>query len=204
MRTAYAAIEWSDGPNRDPCMNRARKSLLYCRSGPAGSRPRGRIWSATRPSTRVEFQSDEEERLIAGLVGFQDPEHLWAWKFTYDPAVASYSPGRLLWTEVLRWSHARGKRVMDFMPSRYDWKYAFTARDVEVTSGFVPLSWRGHLFARAWNTPLREQLWRWRRRPAWWPRTESRASEAGHALAKRSLAANCRHLDLQTQSESFR
>ncbi len=31
----------------------------------------------------------------------------------------------------------------------------------------------------------------------WWPRAESRASEAGHAPAKRSLAANCRHLDFQ-------
>ena len=31
----------------------------------------------------------------------------------------------------------------------------------------------------------------------WWPRAESRASKAGHAPAKRSLAANCRHLEFQ-------
>ena len=31
----------------------------------------------------------------------------------------------------------------------------------------------------------------------WWPRTESRASEARHPPAKRSLTANCRHLDFQ-------
>jgi hypothetical protein len=32
---------------------------------------------------------------------------------------------------------------------------------------------------------------------SWWPRTESRASEAGQAPVKRSLTANCRHLDFQ-------
>lgn len=70
------------------------------------------------------------DRLVAAhLGGLADGRHAW-WVPAYDPALAGYSPGRLMLHEILRESHARGHREFDFLigDEAYKFHYATHSR----------------------------------------------------------------------------
>ena len=70
------------------------------------------------------------ETLVAThLGGLADGRHSW-WVPSYDPALAKYSPGRLMLHEILRESHARGHREFDFLigDEAYKFHYATHSR----------------------------------------------------------------------------
>ena len=74
--------------------------------------------------------------------GLADNRHYW-WVPAYDPALARYSPGRLLLESILEDSHRRGHAEFDFLigDEAYKWRYA-THQRVIGPLGSPPLTLR--------------------------------------------------------------
>ncbi len=76
-------------------------------------------------------------RLVAGHLALCTPKIAHAWFIAHDDAFGRYSPGVILFTEVIRWAAARGMAELDMGPGDYRFKLSLANRTRDVSHGFV-------------------------------------------------------------------
>jgi len=87
--------------------------------------------------------------LAAAHIGMEWDGRLYWWIPSYAPALAAFSPGRMLLHALMHDSHARGHREFDFLlgDEEYKWLYATHTRIVSPL-GSAPLSVRSRRVVR--------------------------------------------------------
>ena len=103
------------------------------------------------------FTLHVDGRLIAGHLALCTPKIAHAWFIAHDDAFGRYSPGVILFTEVIRWAAARGMAELDMGPGDYRFKLSLANRTRDVSHGFVGRP-SASAFARGATYRLREMV----------------------------------------------
>jgi CelD/BcsL family acetyltransferase involved in cellulose biosynthesis len=91
-------------------------------------------------------------RVAAALLALRAGPILHAWMIAHDPALATYSPGAMVWHHMFESGHAEGIRHIDFGCGDYPYKRFYCTQTRAVGCGFVGVpslasAWRGSMFA---------------------------------------------------------
>ena len=85
------------------------------------------------------FTLHVEGRLIAANLSVLGRGVVHAWFISHDPEFSRYSPGVLLFDEVLRWAPANGYRELDLGPGDYRFKVSLGSTTRQVAHGYAGL-----------------------------------------------------------------
>jgi CelD/BcsL family acetyltransferase involved in cellulose biosynthesis len=88
-----------------------------------------------------------EKRFIGIVMSFEGGE----WK--------SYSPGRILLEDLLKWNFAHGNNVFDFGVGDEPYKVAYTDETLELYEAIIPVTVAGTVYEAAQNS----KIWRFLR-----------------------------------------
>ena len=96
--------------------------------------------------------------IIAVMLGFLFRGRLDAVVTTYDSAWQSYSPGRILMEECLKWSFEKQVRIFDFRMNVTPNKRSWAKTDVLLCGYLIPCSFLGKIYVAWFNSTFREGL----------------------------------------------
>ncbi len=95
-------------------------------------------WRDPEPGFQVAlFTLEVGGRLVAANLSVLGRGVVHAWFISHDPEFCKYSPGVLLFDEILRWAPANGYREMDLGPGDYRFKLSLGSGTRRVAHGFV-------------------------------------------------------------------
>ena len=95
-------------------------------------------WADPEPGFQAAlFTLEVDGRLIAANLSVLGRGVVHAWFISHDPEFCRYSPGVLLFDEILRWAPANGYREMDLGPGDYRFKLSLGSSVRRVAHGFV-------------------------------------------------------------------
>ena len=103
------------------------------------------------------FTLHVDGQLIAVHLALCTPTIAHAWFIAHDDAFGRYSPGVILFTEVIRWAAARGVAELDMGPGDYRFKLSLANRTRDLSHGFVGCP-SAAAFARGATYRLREMV----------------------------------------------
>jgi CelD/BcsL family acetyltransferase involved in cellulose biosynthesis len=95
---------------------------------------------------------------IAVLLGFVFKGRLEAVVTTYDPAWQSYSPGRILMEECLKWSFEKQIKIFDFRMNVTPNKRNWAKTSVLLCGYLIPCSFLGRIYVAWFDSTAREGL----------------------------------------------
>lgn len=75
--------------------------------------------------------------VAAAMLGLRNKTKLHAWMIAYNPDFAKYSPGNLIWFEMMNKARAHGIDHIDFGAGLYDYKKFFANGERVIGAGFV-------------------------------------------------------------------
>ena len=96
--------------------------------------------------------------IIAVLLGFLFKGRLEAVVTTYDPAWQSYSPGRILMEECLKWSFEKQIKIFDFRMNVTPNKRNWAKTSVLLCGYLIPCSFPGRIYVAWFDSTAREGL----------------------------------------------
>lgn len=103
---------------------------------------------------------------ISAELGFIHDRHLHVAVTSYDQAWKSYSPGRMMFEESLKWSQQQGLRIHDLNSAEDAYKRIWARREVGGTKYLVPCSLLGRIYVVWYASPVRTWLqWAYARTP---------------------------------------
>lgn len=95
---------------------------------------------------------------IAAEFGFVQDREMHLAVTSYDQAWQSYSPGRMMFEESLKWSRQSGLRIFDLNSAEDDYKRIWARREAGGANYFVPCTLLGRLYVSWYASPIRTWL----------------------------------------------